>query len=62
MPEQRESSVEASGASDYLGSVTNRHANWRDVIVELTLLHSSCWVPRSLQARFSPGGDSSLCC
>lgn len=37
MPEQRESSViEASGASDYLDSVTNRHANWRDVIVELT--------------------------
>jgi hypothetical protein len=37
MPEQRESPViEASGASDYVGSVTNRHANWRDVIVELT--------------------------
>jgi hypothetical protein len=37
MPEQRESLVvKASDAADYLGSITNRHANWRDVIVEMT--------------------------
>ena len=28
--------VKASDAADYLGSITNRHANWRDVIVEMT--------------------------
>ena len=37
MPEQREDpAAKTPSAADYLGTVTNAHANWRDVIVELT--------------------------
>jgi len=57
MSEQRESSaVKASNASDYLGSVANHHANWRDVIVELTrtapfLMLGAAFIAGALFAR-----------
>lgn len=36
MPERESPVAKAPSAADYLGSVANHHANWRDVIVELT--------------------------